>query len=128
MLWDGREIRSTVRRIARISRKRVVTKRSRAGEYPNADIRSVRILSRTRGRRDVASNALARAIETGAAVITMPRERRRRRSRPTHARSGLIYQTRPQNPYAAQLQDEMEKRWKSCAEAGGRHRHAGATR
>jgi hypothetical protein len=56
------------------------------------------------------SNALARAIEAGAAVDNDVREALEAQIKTYRTReSGLIYQTRPQNPYAAQLQDEMEK-------------------
>jgi len=76
-LWDGTgKIRSTVRRIARISRKRVVTKRQpEPAEYPNADIRVSEDFIREHEAAVMwLSNALARAIETGAAVDNDARE------------------------------------------------------
>jgi hypothetical protein len=78
---------------------------------PNADIRVSEDFIRENEHVVMwLSNSLARAIEAGAAVDNDVREALEAQIKTYRTReSGLIYQTRPQNPYAAQLQDEMEK-------------------
>lgn len=80
-------------------------------EYPNADIRvSEDFIREHEGVVMWFSNALARAIENGAAVDNDAREALEAQIKTYRTReSGLIYQTRPSNPYAAQLQDDMER-------------------
>jgi hypothetical protein len=80
-------------------------------EHPNADIRvSEDFIREHEGAVMWLSNALARAIENGAAVDNDAREALEAQIKTYRTReSGLIYQTRPSNPYAAQLQDEMER-------------------
>lgn len=80
-------------------------------EHPNADIRVSEDFIREHEAAVMwFSNALARAIESGAAVDNDVREALEAQIKTYRTReSGLIYQTRPSNPYAAQLQDEMER-------------------
>ncbi len=70
------------------------------------------------------AGALVRAMETGRAVDTDAREALDAMVRTYRTReSGLIYETRPANPYAARLQDALaasiEELRKAAAEATG---------
>jgi hypothetical protein len=61
-------------------------------------------------------NALARAMESGKTVDADSREALEAIIRTYRTReSGLIYETRPQNPYAAGLQDEIKQAVESLA-------------
>lgn len=72
------------------------------------------------------SNALVRAMEAARAVDTDAREALDALIRTYRTReSGLIYETRPDNPYAARVQDALkdsiEELRKASAEASGMH-------
>lgn len=82
-----------------------------AGNYPNKDIRLTEDFIREHEHVVLwLSHALARAIEKERAVDFDAREALDALIRTYRTReSGLIYETRPQNPYAAAIQDELRK-------------------
>ena len=94
-------------------------------QVPNQDIRVTEEFLRSHDDLVVfLSTALARAIEAERAVDQDAREALAAIIRTYRTReSGLIYETRPSNPYAAKLQDALtlaiEELHKSLAESSG---------
>ena len=96
-------------------------------EFPNPDIRLTdEFVSRQEHLVVWLSLALARAIEAGQAMDRDDREGLEALIRTYRTReSGLIYETRPQNPYAARIQESLKESIedfsKRLAEAQGMH-------
>ena len=82
-----------------------------AADIPHRDIQlSEQFLTDHEGEILWLAHALARAIESGGAVDPDAREALDSLVRMYRTlESGLIYQTRPQNPYAAGIQEAMQK-------------------
>jgi hypothetical protein len=98
-----------------------------ADDYPNQDIKLSEDFIRQQEHLVMwLALALARAMETGKAVDADAREGLDALIRTYRTReSGLIYETRPPNPYAAEVQEELKKAidelHKRLTESSGMH-------